>query len=220
MLQYHFRYHDANCSKVTMASLTTTSYAILGLLTLRAWSAYDLARQMARLHDIWPRAERAVYDEPRKLVAEGLARASTEQTGRRARTVYTITAKGRTEFRRWLGEPSASPALESEAILRTMFAEQATKDQVTATIEGLRRFAQDFQAQLLDQAQGYLDADGGPFPDRLHVIGLAGRFVHEYTAALERWARWAQAEVAGWEGTASAEHGERILREIIRDFGR
>ena len=201
-------------------ALTTTSYAILGLLTLRAWSAYDLAKQMARsLHHIWPRAERAVYDEPRKLVAEGLARASTEQTGRRTRTVYTITAKGRVEFRRWLGEASARPAFESEAMVRTMFAEQATKDQVTATIAGLRRFAQDFQSQLVDQAQSYLDADGSAFPDRLHAIGLAGRFVHEYAAAIERWARWAEGEVAGWDDPAnSAEHGERILREIIRDF--
>jgi DNA-binding PadR family transcriptional regulator len=202
-------------------ALTTTSYAILGLLSLRPWSAYELAKQMARsLHHIWPRAERAVYDEPRKLVAQGLAKASPARTGRRTRTVYTITPKGRTEFRRWLGEPSAPPAFASEAMVRMMFAEHATKEQAAATIAGLRRFAHDLQAQLVSQAHSYLDADGGPFPERLHVIALAGRFVHEYAAALERWARWSEAEVAAWSetGPAGAEHGERILREIIRDF--
>lgn len=201
-------------------ALTTTSYAILGLLCLRPWSAYELAKQMARsLHYIWPRAERAVYDEPRKLVAQGLAKASPARTGRRARTIYTITAKGRTEFRRWLGEGSAPPAFESEALVRTMFAEHATNEQALATISGLRRHAQDLQARLVDQAQSYLDADGGAFPERLHVIALAGRFVHEHTAAIERWARWAEAELASWPDTASPEPGERILREIIRDFG-
>jgi hypothetical protein len=38
--------------------LTTTSYAILGLLAIRPWSTYELARQMQRdLRFVWPRAE-------------------------------------------------------------------------------------------------------------------------------------------------------------------
>ena len=33
-------------------TLTTTSYAILGLLALRSWTAYELAKQMKRtLHE-------------------------------------------------------------------------------------------------------------------------------------------------------------------------
>ena len=39
-------------------SLTTTSYAVLGLLCLRDWSTYELNKQMQRSMRLWwPRAE-------------------------------------------------------------------------------------------------------------------------------------------------------------------
>jgi len=38
--------------------LSTTSYAILGLLDLRPWTAYELTKHMRRnLHYFFPRAE-------------------------------------------------------------------------------------------------------------------------------------------------------------------
>ena len=57
--------------------LTTTSYAILGLLRLRSWTPYELAKQVQKsLGWFWPRAERKLYDEPKNLVAHGLAKAA------------------------------------------------------------------------------------------------------------------------------------------------
>src|SRR5688572_5469801 len=51
---------------------TTTSYAILGLLSVRRWTTYELAKQVQRsLNWFWPRAERKLYDEPKRLVADG-----------------------------------------------------------------------------------------------------------------------------------------------------
>ena len=66
----------------TERELTTTSYAILGLLAVRPWSTYELAAQMRRnLHYFWPRAESNVYAEPKRLVAGGFARAWAESYG-------------------------------------------------------------------------------------------------------------------------------------------
>ncbi len=43
-------------------SPTTTSYAILGLLAIRPWATYDLAKLMRRsLQFFWPRAESNLY---------------------------------------------------------------------------------------------------------------------------------------------------------------
>jgi PadR family transcriptional regulator AphA len=71
-----------------VTELTTTSYAILGLLAVQPWTTYELAKQMeVSLHNFWPRAERKLYEEPRKLVARGLAEMSRETVGRRPRTV-------------------------------------------------------------------------------------------------------------------------------------
>ena len=102
--------------------LTPTSYAILGLLGLRSWSAYELTKQGRRsLHFCWPRAETRIYQEPKNLVEHGLVKATSTANGRRARTEYAITAKGRRALRAWMGEPSAPPRLESEALLRLFF---------------------------------------------------------------------------------------------------
>src|SRR3954463_9946196 len=102
--------------------LTVTSYAILGLLALRPWSAYELTKQVRRsLHFCWPRAETRIYQEPKNLVEHGLVKDTTTVNGRRSRTEYAITAKGRKALRAWLGEPSAPLRLESEALLRVVF---------------------------------------------------------------------------------------------------
>ena len=83
--------------------LTPTSYAVLGLLAIQPWTTYELAKQMDRtLNRFWPRARSKLYEEPKKLVAEGLAVAETGAHGRRPRTVYSITPKGRQALRAWL----------------------------------------------------------------------------------------------------------------------
>ena len=106
-----------------MPKLTTTSYVILGLLALRRWSTYELAQQMKRsIHYYWPRAESHIYEEPKKLVARGLAVASREQTGRRPRTVYAITDDGRAALRAWLTDPGKGPVVEFEGLVKVLFA--------------------------------------------------------------------------------------------------
>src|SRR6476659_4673308 len=103
------------CQLGMAAPLTTTSYAILGLLAIKPWTTYELAQQMQRaLGQFWPRAESKLYEEPKKLVAHGLARASSEMVGKRPRTIYTITAKGRRAMAAWVPAPSTGdgPVLE------------------------------------------------------------------------------------------------------------
>ena len=71
----------SRCSVPTR--LTTTSYALLGLLRLRSWTTYELAKQVQRgLGWFWPRAERKLYEEPKRLVDAGFATATEEHTGK------------------------------------------------------------------------------------------------------------------------------------------
>lgn len=187
--------------------LTATSYAILGLLGLRSWSAYELTKQVRRsLHFCWPRAETRIYQEPKNLLAHGLVKATTSGTGRRPRTEYAITAKGRRALRAWLDQPSAPPRLESEALLRLFFAEHGTKDSLLATLAELEAQAHELRQQAVAQAAEYLQwlqaPEGGepaaPFPERVHILGLVGRFTLDQTALLIEWSRWARSEVERW----------------------
>lgn len=179
-------------------ALTTTSYAILGLLSLRSWTTYELAQQMQRaLGQFWPRAESKLYEEPKKLVTHGCATAAVETVGRRRRTVYAITPKGRDALAAWMPEPSAGPVIEFEALVRVFFAEHGSKADVLAAIDT----AHDWVRRRYDESEGisesYLEG-AGAFPERLPWLVLCAGFLQEMIDAVERWAEWAEETVDAW----------------------
>lgn len=204
-----------------MRRLTPTSYLILAFLTLRRWTAYELAEQVARgWADYWPRAVSGIYEEPKKLVAYGLAASRVEQTGARARSVYEATEAGQRALREWVSQPSEPPKLECEAILRVAFADSAEQDVLLDQVRSVAAFARQRALKYAEQGSGYL-ANGGPFPDRLHLNLLVGRFLAEHFAALMRWSTWAQEEVDGWAGVGDASVAPDLgsaLREVVAMF--
>src|SRR3954467_11142237 len=107
--------------------MTTTSHAVLGLLRLRTWTTYELAKQVQRrLGWFWPRAERKLYEEPKRLVEAGWPTAPALHPAQRPRPAYGITGQGRRALRTWLGRPPAPPALEFEAMVKVFFADGGT----------------------------------------------------------------------------------------------
>ena len=178
--------------------LTTTSYAILGLLAIRPWTTYELARQMERsFRNFWPRAESRIYEEPKRLAALGLADATAEPVGRRPRTVYSITDEGRRALARWVAEPGGGPQLEFESLLKIFFAEHASREATLARVEEIRAWSQAKLAEHVAVASAILDT-GGPFPDRAPQLVLVGRFLADFAAAVDVWAQWAREVVAAW----------------------
>lgn len=189
--------------KTPTRALTTTSFALLGLLSIQPWSAYELTQQMQRsLRFHWPRAQARVYMEAPNLVAHGLATAQTQRRGRRARTVYSISDRGRQALRQWLAQSSSAPRFEAEALVRSIFAENGTKADLLRTLGELADQAEASYSQLLRQGADYLTT-GGPFPARLHLIALNGRFLLAFTQLLHDWAKEAAAEVATWSDTGT-----------------
>src|ERR1700683_4362421 len=113
---------------------------------------------------IWPRALSRLYEEPKKLVAAGLATSRYEATGRRRSTVYTITAEGRDALAAWLAEPGTGPVLECEALVKIAYADQGTRDGLLANLAAL---IDDVTAKLSFGemiAASYLEGPG-PFSD-------------------------------------------------------
>ena len=183
---------------MSTGDLTTTSYAILGLLAVRQWSTYELARQMDRaLGWFWPRARSKLYEEPKKLVALGMATATEEPVGRRRRTVYSITAKGRRALAAWVRTPGEGPVLEFEALVKVFFAEHATRTDLLHTLTRLRTWLEDRAVESQGIPQEYLEGRG-PYPERLPWLILAGRFLEEFDLAVERWLDWATDTVQSW----------------------
>jgi DNA-binding PadR family transcriptional regulator len=199
------------------AELTTTSYALLSLLALRPWSTYELAKQMERsVSHLWPRAESKLYEGPKKLVAAGLAASRKELTGRRRRTVYTITPRGRDALAAWLSEPGTGPVLEFEAMLKVSFADQGTVGGLLTNIDAIIADAQARTMFGQALAEQYLGGEG-PFPERLAVSGLTWRFLWESNMTVLRWARWARQEVEGWPEDRSRLDPLESFRRTVAD---
>ena len=135
---------STDSSPGSSAHLTTTSFAVLGLLALREWTTYELAQQMERsFGHVWPRAERRIYDEPKRLVAAGLATSEARPQGKRRSTVYAITAAGRAELTAWLATPPAPASLEFEGLLRVLLADQGDLTSLRAALHAVRAHADD-----------------------------------------------------------------------------
>lgn len=178
----------------------TTSYALLGLLSVRPWTTYELAQQVRRsLNWFWPRAERKLYDDPKRLAAEGLATATEEYTGRRRRTVYAITAKGRRELKAWLRTPSADPSWENEALVKVFFADGGDLEALRGTLGEMADSARRRLGELARMA-----TDEPLFPERRHLGALTIRLAQDHEEANLRWAEWALEQVASWRSTEDA----------------
>lgn len=178
--------------------MTTTSHAVLGLLSIRPWTTYELATQVERsLHWFWPRTPRKIYDEAKRLVAAGYAVSHDEMVGRRPRTVYEVTPAGRDALAGWLGERSAAPKFESEAMVRVFFADGGSLEDLRTTLTETAAAA-DARVAVLATMVEALAADDYAFADRRPINALALRFHVDHQRHLADWARWALAQTASW----------------------
>jgi PadR family transcriptional regulator AphA len=202
---------------VSSPRLTSTSFAVLGLLAVRSWSTYELTRQMDRsLGRMWPRAASKLYEEPKKLVALGLASAETETVGRRPRTVYAITEEGRTALAGWLADPGEGPVVEFEQLVKLSFAEHGTREDALRTVAAARAWARERNVENLAAAREYA-AGEGPYQHRAAQGMLAGAFFTELYALVARWADWASEQIEAWpEDPAEAVADPEELAAIAR----
>jgi PadR family transcriptional regulator, regulatory protein AphA len=202
---------------------TSTSYALLGLLSVRPWSAYELAQQMTRsLRYCWQVAPSVVYHEPKRLVAMGYATVTRQRNGQRTRAVYQITPAGREALSQWLATAPADPQVHMEPMLRLLFADSAAPDELAASLRAVHAWAERLLAEGARQCSDYL-ATGGPFPGRLDLIALFAEFFGQIYAITSDWAHSAEADVARWPGTTGpglSPHTRARLQAIVDDARR
>ena len=197
--------------------LTTISYALLGHLAMRPWTVYDLVQQMQRnVHYFFPRVESQVYAEPKRLVEAGLAVATVEMTGKRKRTVYSITEEGRVELGRWLAEPiGKGPLLEFEGLLRVLLAPFGTGEDLAATLVQVRDRIEGLQS-LADRIRlEYLDGRA-PFQRYVLTRSMLYDFLDSYARLIDDWAERSQERMAAWPEQTEAERIEAALA-VFRD---
>ena len=190
-----------------MSKPDTTTYALLGLLHRHPWSAYELARFMRQsmLRAVWPRAESRLYEGMKKLVKLDFATTSTEATGKRKRTVYTITPGGREALAQWTLEPGRDVVFEHEALLKLAYADQHGISGVQQALDNIdRSTALDVQACIdgFDELAVRLEqAQEEETPPALNL--LVNAFVLQVLQARLDWLEQAREFIRDWQDVAS-----------------
>ena len=106
-----------------MARRNTSRYAVLGLLTWRPMSGYEIRKTYKdSVANFWSESFGQIYPILRQLLKEGLSTRTVERReGRPERHTYTVTDKGREELLRWLAEPVEPRKERSEFMLKLFF---------------------------------------------------------------------------------------------------
>ena len=195
--------------------LTTTSYAVLVQVAVRPWSTYELAQQRVRyFRYVWPRAESAIYREAKRLAQMGLVEGEKEYTGKRARTVYSITDAGRNALREWLATPVAPFSMDFEAMLRVFVAPLGTKGELIDTLEQVRSDAREMLQFAGEVKQEFADRINVT-QDQAHIRALAVDFFVSLLNTVHDWAERTLSEVDGWDDlSATEEKYQRGLEKI------
>jgi len=200
-------------------SMTTSSYAVLALLDLKPWTGYELTHQAQRsLRYAWPKSERLLYSEPKKLVELGYATTYKEDTGGRSRNVYEITDQGRDALKEWTTTRTQAPRFEVEALLRLLFADHGTIDELGTAIDELEADIGEHHTAIVELMGSYLDG-GHPFPERTHLSVLFATFQIEMFKSIERWIEFARNEIAEWPSTRGLGMNDRteLLARLLSE---
>ncbi len=200
--------------------MTTSSYAVLALLDLKPWTGYELTHQAQRsLRYAWPKSERLLYSEPKKLVELGFATSHQEDSGGRTRNVYTITEEGRQALAEWTSTRTQPPRLEIEALLRLLFADHGSREDVLGALDEFESDIGEHHRAIVELMGSYLDG-GHPFPERTHLSVLFATFQIEMFKSIERWIEFAREEIDEWpttEGLGMTTRTEALTRLLAHD---
>jgi PadR family transcriptional regulator AphA len=199
---------------------TTTSFALLGLLGIKPWTAYEIVAQIRRgMHFFWPRSDAHLYAELKRLVERGYATTELVEGRRKQATRYTITTEGRAALDEWFGTEPAAPLMEVEGFLRMFLGDQTTKENLRDSLEATAGQAREMHAKgkaLVDE----LLHKGGPFPHRLHLIERQAVFLSDFYRDLVAWCEDTITEIDEWPDTRDVgltprgrERFEQILAE-------
>jgi PadR family transcriptional regulator AphA len=192
--------------------LTTTAYAILGVLAIKPRTAYELALEMRHCFEyFWPRDDARVYKDAKTLAAEGLATAETQLMGKRPRTTYTLTRQGRDALERWLAGPSQGASLEFESLIKVFLARFGTLEQLLETVQQVQADAEYRLQVATNVRQLYLEGCA-PFQDEyVHVWAFVYDFQVSNFQMLHAWATRTLAELKTWSDLAPEAKRERAL---------
>ena len=189
------------------------SHALLGMLSVRPASGYDLMKSFdTSLANVWPATQSQVYGELTRLADAGLIEVAAQ--GPRGRKEYALTEAGMAELRTWMTDPRPESPRRSEGLLRVFFLDVLSPEQGREYLARQAEQAAGRHARLQALCEA-IDWSGDD------TMTTNGRLVLEYglrlTEMYEEWAHWAAQKVQERNHPGAAQPAVRAEIEDTAD---
>jgi PadR family transcriptional regulator, regulatory protein AphA len=170
-------------------NLSSTAYVILGMLGRGPRTGYEIKAAVDHsTRFFWAASYGQIYPQLKQLAEAGLVKGQSDPRGGRKRTVYTLTAAGRKELRRWLQQPPEAFELRDEALLKLFFS--GAYPDAAATALAAKRRHHETKLEQLRAIEPLAREAADPFP---YMVLRHGVELSEWTI---EWCRRAESELA------------------------
>lgn len=117
-----------------------SQYAILGLLSLKSMSGYDIKKMFEKNFSyFWSESYGQIYPLLKRLLAQKLvSRSVIKQMGKPDRHLYKLTKKGNEKLRSWLLEPVKRQIGRHEILLKLIYGSRVSLDDNIRQVEQFR----------------------------------------------------------------------------------
>ncbi len=146
-------------------SKVSIDYAILGLLSWKSLTGYDIKKMFAGSDTLyWSGNNNQIYTSLAKLFKNGFVSKETELQGDSPpRKIYSITAEGQAALEEWLRTEPEFPQLKNPFLIQLAWADCLNSDELDALLTRYEEEAQNALLILQVQAeQNNVDLNGKP----------------------------------------------------------
>ena len=164
-----------------------SKYAILGMLSLRPMSGYDIRKTVQEsIRFFWNESYGQIYPALKRLEAQKLVeRARGAQKGRAGRQVFTLTRTGRRELQEWLTRKPQMQPFRNELLLKLFFGRLVPREACQEHLRHFRQRQEDF-LRTYRQVEGWLHTEHERHPDLPFWLMTLTYGVHQ-ARALRDW---------------------------------
>lgn len=171
-----------------MPKSNRTRYSILGLLSLRPMSGYDIRQVIENsLNYFWAESYSQIYPTLKQMAESGLATFSIKkEDGKPDRKVFTITDAGKAELRAWLADSPTPESRRNELLLKLTFGAQINSERMEAHLKSELERLQAGLAELEALQKQFENPDPTDIHSRYQLITVG--YGIAMTRALKAWA--------------------------------
>jgi len=153
-----------------MGRESKTKYIILGLLTVRPKSGYDIKQNIMRsTNNFWRESYGQIYPTLSQLLHDGCVSCTTKRCGARSRKVYKITKKGRKVLKIWLPKPPEPTIERNELLLKLFFGKNVPPEVCIEHVELWRLQVED-TLQYLQEVEEHIKTEHGNYEEQPYWI--------------------------------------------------